>query len=242
MIEFDEPKDHIKSVSDFLKIKESWLYTSQSLPGKWMYRGLEEYEYQLIPGIGRLINQRPFLNNKKKLFKFEIDAFNEFRISSYNELHEANEFILLAVAQHHSLQTRLLDWSFSPLVALFFAVEDENKYDKDGALVVLQSRFPFNDFCEAQSPFDDKLDDYHFLFAPALSPRIRAQQGVFQLFKDPTTEFKEASFLGKFKIPANSKKGIKSELNDLGITYKTLFPVLDGLCKSINYDKLKSID
>jgi FRG domain len=40
----------------------------------------------------------------------------------------------LAVAQHHGLPTRLMDWSVSPKVAAHFATYEEQHYDTDGAI------------------------------------------------------------------------------------------------------------
>ncbi len=43
-------------------------------------------------------------------------------------------WVRLAVAQHHGLPTRVLDWTVSRKVALHFATAEEDHYDKDAAL------------------------------------------------------------------------------------------------------------
>jgi hypothetical protein len=236
---FDKDEYLIKSVSDFLKIKDRLLYTSDADPGTWIFRGENDSKYLLKPSIGRLLTETGNFITKEKLLHFELHAFNEFYVRVYNELREKDKFILLAVAQHHGLKTRLLDWTFSPLIAMFFTVEDDLKFNTDGSLIAVQATNHFNNYNkQITSPFDERLEEYHLLFMPDLSPRIRAQQGVFQLFKNPTQEFSEGNNLRKFIIPAVRKKAIKRELYELGISYQTVFPDLDGMCKNINYLKL----
>jgi hypothetical protein len=97
---FEEEKDHIISVSKLLEHIQSRMYITDDEPGKWMFRGESKFEYVLKPSIGRLFGKVPFMT-KEKLFSFEQSAFNEFRVSSYHQLRDTNEFTLLAVAQHH---------------------------------------------------------------------------------------------------------------------------------------------
>ncbi len=227
----------IASVKDLVEINESFHYTSDQRPQRWIFRGLKHYDYKLVPGLGRLYLDGT-VSDLDKLFKFELSAFNEFKIAAYHELRSTDDFVIMTTAQHHGLKTRLLDWTFSSLVALFFAVEDLDE-SGHGALVAYQPVLPVNDFAHLNSAFDyPNLNDYHLVFAPSISPRLKAQQSIFQFFKNPHIPFDSDDFLGKYRIQADKKKHIKKELRDLGISYFSLFPDLDGLCKNINYDKL----
>lgn len=228
-----EEKYQISSIESFFKINAAFLYARDAA---WIFRGHSDINYKLLPGIGRLLDENVF-QDKEKLLKYEESAFNQFQIAVYPELKEQNPYILLAVAQHHGLKTRLLDWTMSPLHALFFAVE--SKPNIAGALIAFQPQSDYNyQSSKGKCPFH--IDQpYDFVHSPSLSPRIKAQKGVFQVFQDPFKEFQEGYNLQKFIIPAKFKGKIKHELYDIGISYDSLFPDIDGICKAINFRTLK---
>ena len=92
----------------------------------YVYRGMGHSAWGLFPSLNRvcahdLTLEKHLLRSLKKYGYADLKA-------------DASVWQLLVIGQQFGLPTRLLDWTYSPLVAAHFATEDQSLYDHDGVI------------------------------------------------------------------------------------------------------------
>lgn len=99
------------------------------------FRGHTQVRYRLLPGIFRNLEKGI---SKKQIWDNESDMFYEFRARA-KEVHNGNltDWDILFYMQHHGVNTRLLDWSESFGVALYFAMLNYEKGKSNPCIWIL---------------------------------------------------------------------------------------------------------
>ena len=199
--------------------------------GYW-FRGQANSEWELLPKAGR---DDYYRSNNADLGRF--NAWSRLATAYYSL--PTSRLEQLAIAQHHGLATRMLDWTKNPLVACFFACID--LLDHDGAVYAYETPETLLDENHALSDLE-KFSGVYGYMPRSINPRLLAQKGLFSIHCDsrhkisakPSRINPENPNLVKIKIPKAMKTAVLNLLYDYGIDEATIFPDLDGLSDSIN--------
>lgn len=192
----------------------------------------------LVPKAGRDDFFIPDNRDLGRLRHWRTDAIAYFdRIPS-------NDWDCIALAQHHGLATRLLDWTYNPLVALYFACCSEP--NADGAVFFYD---PVT-FVESEVlPLDKATTGVGFIPA-AFNNRILNQKAIFTVHNPPNQEIQLGphsclegeSNLQRMVVPSGLKDPFLKMLDDYGINEVTLFPDLDGWSRHLNWETIGMVN
>lgn len=223
------------------------------------FRGIGEPTEGLLPSIGR---EHFYLGHSITFnARQERNLLVQFRRHAYEHFGRVpSEWETLFLARHHGLPTRLLDWTFNPLVALYFAAFYENnnflrgprdqggtaKLDVDGMVWAIQRRSDISEldvFDDITPPLETAGIRLVFPFNP--TPRMTAQSGIFTIHGDPWTDMIQLAKqpcdekdldivkLIKWKVESRDKTEIVLDLERLAINSRTLFPDVEGLARGL---------
>lgn len=212
----------------------------------WVYRGQSNISWPLLPKAGR---SEYFLEAtdywvERGEHSSDLGRFDNWRNNAiaYCEHLPGNDFECLAFAQHYGLATRLLDWTENPLVALYFAVEEHN--DTDGVVfcyyqdtVIVPEEATFARLKEVAlykpRPFDRRILSQSGVFSYHPNPKIPLEA---KPLVDSDNKFSPDGLdLVIIRVDAKSKPIFQRQLNEIGISRKTLFPDLEGLSGFVNW-------
>lgn len=102
------------------------IYGDRFIPGKYIFRGQSDSDWSLISSFDRTYFNLSW-KEKQTIEKELLERFNSncrHQISSL--LEPMTETQIKSVAQHYGLPTRLLDWTYSPFIAAYFAFSTIN--------------------------------------------------------------------------------------------------------------------
>ena len=221
------------------------------------FRGHSDAKWKLLCGLGR---QNPPEFRKKDVERILYYDYMSLAGPLLDNQHSSWD--VLFSMQHHGLPTRLLDWTLTFSVALYFSVKEYqflrdfpvsskiinnpciwilNPYELNrssfGKAVVLN---PFTDFMgNYQENFIEKTKDIG-ADVMAINPtktnrRLALQKGVFTLHSNlfKPLEAYEGTFLKKYEMPKAAIPEAIQFLTLAGINEFTLFPDLDGLARHL---------
>lgn len=239
-------KNIIKTVSQYIDFIE--LVNVQDVKAQnsvdLLFRG-QPIDEPLFPRLARL-DLRIRTNSIIKTEKLILAEFKR-GILPLSEFKPENNWDLIALAQHHGLPTRLLDWSFSALIALWFVVEKSAKKNdkgefRDGVVWILAADIEdFRTDTETTDPLSNKITK--IFRSSVVSRRISAQAGVFTVHKinrngkiirfENHQNYKDK--LTKLLVPYDSFSLIRKQLDTLGVNSSTVFPDIDGFCNHLQW-------
>jgi hypothetical protein len=229
--------------------QDTWREALSRHRSNFVFRGIPRASH----GLATSLQTGGFEAHERHL----LSSFRKYALR--NAVHGDWVWNWLSLAKHHGLPTRLLDWTYSPYVAMHFATHDIRHFGEDAVIWCVDYRkmtdtLPkklrdvlknedvnifttelLNSVARTLDEFDDlsKEDFVVFFEPPSLDERIVNQFALFSLPSSPTMSLQalieQKNAYRRIIIPAALKWEVRDKLDQANITERVLFPGLDGL-------------
>jgi hypothetical protein len=221
----------------------------------WAFRGERDERWPLYSSLSRYLQN--FGVHKKAWPDQEARVLRIFKRKAHQFLERPPEwdddFQWLALMQHHGAPTRLIDFTWSPYVAAFFALE---RTVTDGVVWAMNPARIDSSRAAKPTRMDPRVSgnfakyyvkgDQHFIWMGephVMNQRLIAQSGTFAVpsvldvpLEEILSHRDQENILAKFVLTNPVREVGMRELYRMNITFATLFPDLDGLARSMGYE------
>lgn len=232
--------EYIEKLSDYIKYVEE-------LPKEFTVSRGQGGDFPLIPSALRVDEN----GNRKYTRKSTAYFLNEFKVNAHNYMKYPwdikDECEWMVYAQHYGIPTRLLDFTYSHIVSLMFAVECAFNDDQNDSVVWFLNPTALNNRFANRSEIinvanGEKINYGNYdgpiaIKARKLNERINAQDGLFVHFEETDKALENCvedhNILRKVIIRGECKKQVLASLYSMVIGFTSIYPELDSVAKDI---------
>ncbi len=221
----------------------------------WAFRGERDERWPLYSSLSRYLQN--FSVAREAWPAQEARILRIFKRKAHQFLDKPpdpdDDFQWMALMQHHGAPTRLIDFTWSPYVAAFFAME---RTLADGVVWAMNPARIESSRAEKPKAVDPRQKghfaryflkgNHRFIWMgepQTMNRRLIAQSGTFAVpgvldipIEDILRDADPENILAKIVLTNPVREVGMRELYRMNITYATLFPDLDGLAKSMGYE------
>jgi hypothetical protein len=235
----DKPSELVP-IADVNSWEQFRRYIRDFEPYKFMYRGQESNKWRLRTAFHR--------TDRSDLLKFmQVDVaalhqhLSNLTAHFFQLTYPIENAAFISLAQHHGYPTPLLDWTYSPFIAAYFAFKRAAKPVEKVRIFLLDREQWRADFRQLEKVTPAR-PHFSILDAIALNnPRMIPQQALSTVtnVEDIETYVNERSkgtgrtYLRVIDLPIDDRKEALRELSMMGLTPGSLFPGLDGACNQL---------